>query len=231
MFGPLLGAGIGLATSLFNNRNSNRRDPAVDNLLQQIPQFGREGYQPYIDRGNQAQDLASGAYNRMAQDPTAFVEQIMQSYKPSQGYQFRRKNALNAAQNSAASGGFSGTGYDQMNQGALADDLASQDMQQYLQNILGVQGAGIAGQQHQADQGYLASGNLADYLGNAYGARAGAKLGQNRQRGLNDANTGGAFGNFANAGLETLGSGGFSSRQGSFGGPGGFLTKAFGGFK
>jgi hypothetical protein len=205
VWGPLIGAGIGLATSLLNNRNSNRRAGQVDQQLAGVPQFGRDAYQPFINRGMQAQDQAADTYQQMQQNPTSFVDQIMQSYKPSQGYQFRQKNALGAARNSAAQGGFTGTSYDQMQQAELANGLLGQDQQQYLQNILGVQGTGLAGQQHLGDMGYNASGNLADYLGNAQGMRAQLGASQNQQRGLNESGLGAAFGQFAGAGMQGLG--------------------------
>ncbi len=205
VWGPLISAGVGLATSLLNNRNSNNRAGQIDQQLAGVPQFGREGYQPFINRGMQAQDQASSTYQQMQQNPISFVDQIMQSYKPSQGYQFRQKNALGAARNSAAQGGFSGTSYDQQQQAGLADNLASQDIQQYLQNVLGVQRTGLEGQQHLGDQGFLASSNLADYLGNAQGLRASLGSGANAQRSANEAGLGSAFNQFANVGMQGLG--------------------------
>ncbi len=245
VWGPLIAAGVNLGTSLLNSRAAGKRDRALNAEMDQIPGFGRQGYQPFIDQGMQAQGQASGAYQQMLQNPTSFVDQIMQSYKPSQGYQFRQKNSLNAMRNSASSGGFAGTGYDQMQQGEMADNLASQDMQQYLQNVLGVQGTGLAGQQHVGDIGYNASGSLADYLGNAAMSKANLKYGQNKQASSNDAGMGALFGQLAGAGMQGLGSLGASrdaataARMGGVkGGPaydqslhGSRLTSIFGGFK
>lgn len=182
VWGPLIMAGAGLAGSLIGNNSANKRARQLERSFEEIPGIGKQYLEPYINRGNQAQDIASGAYNTMLQNPTSFVEQIMASYKPSQGYDFRKKNALNAARNTAAAGGFTGTRNDQLEQAAIADGLLAQDMQQYLQNVLGVHNTGLAGTQRVADTGFGAASNLADYIGNAYGARAGLQFQHNQQR-------------------------------------------------
>lgn len=230
MWGPLIAAGINLAGSMMDRNSANKRNKNVDQYLDQIPGIGKQYYEPFVNRGNEAQGQASEAYSRMLQDPTSFVDQIMASYQPSKGYDFKKKNAINAAQNSAAAGGFSGTYNDQMQQSELANGLLSQDMQQYLQNILGVQGTGLAGQQHVGDMGFQASGSLADYLGNALGARAGLSFQQGQQANQNQAGTTGMLTGLLGQGIGMLGSGKMGG-AGSFGGPGGGLSKIFGGFK
>jgi len=225
MWGPLISAGVGLLGQMLSNNGS---DDQTANLLQQIPGIGKQHYDPFIQRGAQAQDMASDAYGKMLQNPASFVEQIMSSYKPSEGYNFKKKNTLNAARNSAASGGFSGTEYDQMQQSEMANGLLGQDMQQYLQNIFGVQGQGMAGQQHVGDMGYNASSSLADYLGNSLGAQAGLSFQQNQQKNQNKAGMMGGLSGMLNQGIGLLGSGQLGG-AGSFGGPGGGLSKIFGG--
>lgn len=205
MWGPLIGAGIGAATSYFNNRNNNRRAGQIDQQLAGIPAYGQQAYQPFINQGQQAQGQLSPLYQQMAQDPSAYLNQLMQGYQSSPGYQFQRDSALGAARNSAAQGGFSGTGYDQRQQATLANGLASQDMQQYMQNLFRTQDAGISGQQQMADKGYLASGNLADYLGNAQSMRARLGYAQNKQRAAGDDAMGNAFGGIFGAGMQGLG--------------------------
>lgn len=203
VWGPIIMAGASLLGNVLSNRSANKRARNVSNTVDEIPQIGTQYLTPFIDRGAQASQAASGAYSQMLQNPTAFVDQIMASYKPSAGYDFRRKNALDAARNSAAAGGFSGTQYDQMQQAALADNLLGQDMQQYLQNILGVHNTGLAGQQRFADQGLDAAASLADYLGSATGARAGLQFQQNQQRSRNNAGLMGQLTGLLNTQLPT----------------------------
>lgn len=86
-------------------------------------------------------------YSRMGRNPTQFLDQIMRSYRPSEGYRFREGRLLGAQRNSAAAGGFAGTHSDQERQAEIANGLLGEDMQQYLQNVLGIQGAGLSGEE------------------------------------------------------------------------------------
>lgn len=141
--------------------------------LEQVPGVAQEHYNPYIQQGNEAQNRATGLYNQMAENPMEYINQIISGYKPSQGYQFREGRALEAARNSAAQGGLTGTRNDQIQRAELVNDMMGQDMQQYLANVLGIQGAGLSGQQHLSDMGYNASQSLADILTNALSEKAG----------------------------------------------------------
>lgn len=178
----LISGGTSLLGGLFGNRGNKNQ---ASEFLNQIPQIGRDTYNPYIQQGQQAQNLLTTQNNRMAANPMDFINQISSGYKPSQGYQFREKRALDAARNSAAQGGFSGTQEDQLSQAGLLDGLLGQDMQQWLQNVLGVQGAGMQGQQNTANMGFNASTNLADLLGSTASAQAGL-ANQNYRQNRND---------------------------------------------
>ena len=172
---PLAGNVIG---GLFGG-DSDYSGPSPEHYLNQVSQLGHETFDPYISRGLQSQDTASPIYSKLAQDPTSFVNQIMGSYKPSSGYQFREKRALDAMRNSAAAGGYTGTSEDQIRQAELVNGLLGQDMQQWLQNILGVQQTGLQGLQHEGNIGFDASGSLANMLGNTLGSHA--NLAYNRE--------------------------------------------------
>ena len=124
-------------------------------------------YDPYMQQGQQAGQQWGAQNAQMAQDPTAFLEQLMQNYQPSQGYQMKLDEGMRAAGNSAAAGGMRGTQTDIANSGRLAQSLMGDDMQQWLQNVLGIQGQGRAGQQYDYGQGYKAAGDL----GNVYGSQ------------------------------------------------------------
>lgn len=178
-FLPALAGGVSGIAGMIGNRNSRQdalaaqdranahagaqRDLAI-NELNKIPGIAQSNFNPYIQRGQQAQDLANTQFNRMSANPMGFLDEITSGYKPSSGYQFREKKALEAARNSAAAGGLSGTGFDQREQAELVNGILGQDMQQYLANVLGIQGSGLAGQMHEADRGYNASSQMADML-------------------------------------------------------------------
>ena len=122
-------------------------EAAANKYLNQIPGQARENISPYIKPGMEA---------------SSFVNEILGSYKPSQGYQFKEDKLKKALGNTAAAGGFAGTQYDQEQQGALINALMGEDMQQYLQNVLGVH-----------NKSFEASQYLNDVLGNTLGSQAG----------------------------------------------------------
>lgn len=138
---------------------------AAQPYLNQIPGAVSPYYQPYIQQGQQAGSQAASVYERMSQDPTSFINQLMSSYSPSKGFQFQKDLALKEQRNTAAQGGFSGTQYDQMRQAELANSLANKDMYTWLNTVLGAQGAGLSGQQQLANQGFGASTSLGDIMG------------------------------------------------------------------
>ncbi len=129
--------------------------------LGENPAALREGYEPYIREGRESGNLAGNEYNRMAANPTAFIDEIMKGYKPSEGYKFKEGRLTSAARNSASSGGYAGTPYDQEEQAKLVQGLLGEDMGDFIRQILGVKTAGLAGQELRAERGYGASGNLA----------------------------------------------------------------------
>lgn len=177
--------------------------------LNQIPGIGREYYDPFIQQGRQAQQQLNPMYERMSQDPTEFINALMRGYSPSEGYRFKEGQMMKAAQNAAASGGFAGTDYDQMQRADMIRGLMGEDQQQFLANILGIQGAGMQGLEGQVGRGYESAGNLAGYLGNALGAQGGAAFQGQAQRNANRMGRSNAFynllGNLAGAGAGIYG--------------------------
>jgi hypothetical protein len=163
---------IGNGLDSISGANRNPADKAMP-YLNQVPQVGQQYYNPYVQQGQQASQNVNQQYQQLTQDPQSFLNQIMAGYKPSTGYSQQSDEALRAANNSAAAAGNLGTSYDQQNRAKLVQSLMGNDMQQYLQNVLGIYGTGLQGQQNTANQGYNASGQLADYLGNNLGAQAG----------------------------------------------------------
>ncbi len=210
--------------SFLGGKQSNPANAAMP-YLNQIPQFGRDAYNPYIQQGQQAGKVAQGQYDQMTQDPSAFINAIMGKYQESPGYQYQQQQGSRALANTAASGGYRGGQFEQQQQGELMQSLLGGDMQQWLQNNLGVHSQGLQGQQHMSDVGYNASGNLADYLGSALGQQGSlafqgqASKNANRSNFINSLLGAGAqgFGAAAGAGMFGKGMGG-----GMSGGGGGY---------
>jgi len=154
---------MSILSKLFGG-GSNPAD-AASPYLNQIPGVGHNSYDPYINAGKTAGQNTQGQYESMMNDPTGFINKLMEAYKPSEGYQFQQGQLMRQMGNSAASGGFAGTPMDQMNQAQGTQGLLSQDMQQFLTNALGRYDTGLQGEQGIANRGYDATGKLNDMLG------------------------------------------------------------------
>lgn len=150
---------------------NNPADAAMP-YLNQIPGMEKGYYDPYINRGNEAGNRLTPQFNQMSSDPSAFLESIMKNYTPSRGYQLSHDEALRAAGNTAAAGGMRGSLSDIENESRLTDVLMGNDMQQWLQNVLGIQKEGTAGLTHQFDTGFDATKGLTGDLSNVLGTQS-----------------------------------------------------------
>ena len=134
--------------------------------LNQIAPMAKEQYNPYIQRGQEAGNQAYGQYQQMTGNPGNFINDLLAGYTPSRGFDFKKDQALQAMRNSAAAGGYAGTTADQTRQGELASSLASQDMYEWLDRVLGQHGQGLQGLGNLQQQGFSGAGALTDILGN-----------------------------------------------------------------
>ncbi len=141
---------------------------AASPYLDKIPQVGHDYYDPYITQGSTAGGTAQRQYDTMTNDPTGFMNKLMESYAPSGAYQYQKGILSKEMGNTAAAGGIAGTPLDQQNQAEGIQGLLSKDMQQYLQNALGIQGRGLQGEETVSERGYNASKGLADIIGGSY---------------------------------------------------------------
>ena len=160
----------------------NPADSAMP-YLNEIPGATQPYYQPFIQSGQQAESQTNPLYERMSGSPGAFIEELMQGYTPSRGYRFKQAEMERAMRNSAAHGGFLGTPYNQQQQAELVQGLLGEDMQQFLQNLMGAQQVGLRGQEGRMGRGFEASTGYGDILGQTLGAKAG--LGYQGQYGQN----------------------------------------------
>jgi hypothetical protein len=149
--------------------------------LNKIPGMEHDAYDPYITQGKEAGGIMGDQYGEMSQDPSGLINRLMQNYKQSEGFQFKRDQALKAAGNSAAAGGMRGSALDVGNQVDLENRLQSQDMQEWLQNVLGVQQQGLQGEQHLFDTGYDATKTMTGDISNVYGMKEQQGMLQNQQ--------------------------------------------------
>lgn len=149
------------ALGISSSQNPSR---AAMPYLDKIPGVGHQYYDPYISQGHEAGQTLQGEYAKQL-DPTAFLEQLQSSYKPSGAYNMKKDELERGMRAMGASGGYGGTPEHLRQYGQASDELLSGDMQQYLKNALGIYDQGIAGTQDLYNKGYGASGSMADMLG------------------------------------------------------------------
>ena len=114
--------------------------------LNQIPGVGHQYYDPYINKGREAESTLSNEYSKQL-DPTQFMDSIMQNYKRSGAYNNRHDDLMKEMSAMSASGGYAGTPMAMKQGGEAVNRLMSEDEQQYLKNALGIYDQGISGTQ------------------------------------------------------------------------------------
>ena len=87
----------------------------------------------------------SRGYGDMAGDPQEYINKIMRGYTPSEGYKYKEGRMRDEARSAAASGGFSGTNFDEERRANMIRGLLGEDQQQYLGNVGGAHQAGMSG--------------------------------------------------------------------------------------
>lgn len=161
---------MGLVSSFSGGGNSpsNSAMPYLDQAENTLKQY----YDPYIQQGQQAYNTVNPQLTGMASNPTEFLNALMKSYQPSQAYQLKRDEMSRAAGNTAAAGGQRGSQYDINQQVRLDDILMGEDMQKWLQNVLGIQNTGLSGMSNFYNTGYDASKSLSGDLSNILGTKS-----------------------------------------------------------
>ncbi len=185
---------MSMLSKAFGGGDNNSPMNSANQYLNQIPGIAHKGYDPYINAGTDASGKTKSAYEEMMNDPTGFINKMMEGYKPSEGYQFQKEQLTKELGNTAAAGGIAGTPQDQMNQGAGVQKLLSGDMQQFLQNVLGRYDTGLKGEEGIATRGYDASGKLTDTLGGALNQQGGLAFQNAQQNNQNKNDIWGMFG-------------------------------------
>lgn len=144
------------------------------------------GYQnPFYNAGTNAiggyQDWLNGM-----KDPSAFINNLMGQYKESPFAHYQQQQGVRAAQNIGSASGLSGSTPLAMQAQQNAQNISSQDMQTWLQNVLGINsqyGAGLDSLmgrgQHAGDVLSQMAGNAGEYMG---GARFGQQAGEQYDR-------------------------------------------------
>lgn len=195
------GAGL---SSFFGGLFGNSGAPYEDAMKQYREWASKaEGVQnPYLEAGQRGMGNFENWLGGM-KDPSQFINHLMSGYQTSPYAKFQMQQGQNAANNAASASGMMGsTPYMQASQD-YARNISSQDMNQWLQNVLGVNTEYGAGQSALMRGGQGAANALTGLYGDmgrqmgeaAYGREAGRNQDRNNMwGGLFDMFRNGLFG-------------------------------------
>jgi hypothetical protein len=173
---------MSVLSQLFGGGGGPSGEDAANQYLSQIPGVLTGQLGPFAEAGRGAIPVLTGEYGKLMGDPSGFINALMGGYKPSEGYQARQKEGLRSAANVAAAGGFRGTPSDVRQQADIVNQLMAQDQQQYLQNVLGAYGTGLAGEQNLLGLGAQTAGQLGGGLAQNLTQQGGLAFQQAQQK-------------------------------------------------
>jgi hypothetical protein len=96
-------------------------------------------------------------------DPSQMYSQIMGGYQMSPAAQFQQQEGIKQLQNAMGARGMAGSGQEMKDILGYSQGLASQDMQQYLQNILGMGQTYLGGEAGLGQMGMGAAGQMGQF--------------------------------------------------------------------
>jgi hypothetical protein len=146
-----------------------------------------EGQQnPFYNAGTNAIPQYQNWVNSM-QNPQDFINHLMNNYQQSPWARFQTQQGVNAANNAASKSGLIGSTPLANANNQMAQNISSQDMNNWLQNVLGINtqyGKGLGQEtgwgQHAADILSQLASNAGEYAGGtAYGEQYGKQQDRN----------------------------------------------------
>jgi hypothetical protein len=169
--GGMLGGGLaGLLGGLFGNSGAPYGDAMKQ--YQQWIQKAQGAQNPFLQAGQGAIGNYQNWLQSM-QNPSGFINNLMGQYQQSPWAKYQQDQSMRAANNIGSASGLTGSTPLQLQAQQNAQNISSGDMNQWLQNVLGINTQYGAGNQYLMGQG----ANAANSLTNLYGT-AGANMGQ-----------------------------------------------------
>jgi len=182
--GPSFGGGIGqFIGGLFGDS-----DQPYEDAMDQYRQWAKRGedvQNPFLKAGTGAIGNYQDWLNGM-KDPSGFINNLMGKYQESPWAKYMQQQAMRAGNNAASASGLIGSTpfAQQMQQNAAG--ISSQDMQNWLGQVLGINTQYGAGNQYLMGQGANAANqltNMFNQMGGRMGEAAyGAGAGRNQDR-------------------------------------------------
>jgi len=181
-YGGLAGGGLeGFLSGLFGNSGAPYED-----AMKQYQHYANQAQNvqnPFLSAGTGA----IGNYQHWLQgmqNPSGFINSLMNKYQESPFAKFQQQQAIRAANNLGSASGLTGSTPLQMQAQQNASNISSQDMNQWLQNVLGINTQYGTGQQNLIQGGQSSANaltNLFSNLGQEMGEAAyGKKAGENQ---------------------------------------------------
>lgn len=178
-----LGGLGGLFGGMFGNS-----DKPYDKAMEQYQQWANKAQgtqQPFLDAGTGA----IGDYQKWLQgqqDPSKFINDQMGNYQESPWAKNLQQQSMNAGQNAASASGLMGSTPLMQQLQQNAGSISSQDQNQWLQNVLGINTQYGQGQNNLMQGGQNAANsltNMYNQMGNNMGQAAyGKEAGKNQDR-------------------------------------------------
>jgi len=140
-----------------------------EKTLQQAQDYIKQMGQQAIGQLAPYQQMGYGGLQKYAQalqpygDPSQMYSQIMSGYQLSPAAQFQQQEGLKQLQNAMEARGMAGSGQEMKDILGYSQGLASQDMQQYLQNILGMGQTYLGGTAGLGQMGLGAAGQMGQF--------------------------------------------------------------------
>lgn len=164
-------------------------------------------YQNYFNQGIQAQNpfyqAGTGAipgyqnWVNSMQDPSGFINKMMGQYQQSPWATYEQQQATRAGNNAASSSGLSGSTPFAQQMAQTSAGITSQDMQNWLGNVLGTNTQYGQGLGNQVGWGQNAANQMSNMYGNAAQWMGGSAFGQNAGNQMDQGNVlGGLLGIF-----------------------------------
>ena len=173
-----------------------------DRAMEQFEKYGnlaRQQQQPYMQAGQEAIP-AYQSWLQGQQDPSGFVNNLMQNYQESPYTNYLQQQVMRAGQNSASASGLLGSSPMMLQQQQNAANISQQGMNDWLSNVLGINTQYGQGQQNLMQGGQGAANNLSSLysqLGSQMGEGAfGREAGRQQDNGGFWGGLGSMFGSF-----------------------------------
>lgn len=173
-------------SGLFGNASAPY-ESASNELNKYIPQ-AQQYQQPFYEAGTQGLGNFQSWLSNM-QNPSGFINNLMNQYQESPSAKYQQQQGIRTAQNLGSATGLTGSTPLQLQAQQNAQNISSQDMNQWLQNVLGINTQYGAGNQALMGQGANSANSLTNLLTQLASAQAGLKFGsqyagQQQQGGL-----------------------------------------------